>query len=151
MTELERSLVELSTAQQEIMEIIWEQGELSVAEIQQILSRRRKVARNTVRTLVERMEEKGWLLHRTIGRTFLYTAAIPKTVSVGQKIAEVVDKVCGGSAESMVAALLNYRGLDAQELKSIRQMLDDAQSSGREQPSQSQRSSQARVKRNQRS
>ncbi len=151
MTELERALVELSTAQQEIMEIIWEQGELSVAEIQQTLSRRRKVARNTVRTLVERMEEKGWLLHRTIGRTFLYTAAIPKTVSVGQKIAEVVDKVCGGSAESMVAALLNYRGLDAKELKSIRQMLDDAQSSGREQPPQSQRSSQARVKRNQRS
>ncbi|MDP1560047.1 MAG: BlaI/MecI/CopY family transcriptional regulator [Pirellulaceae bacterium] len=151
MTELERSLVELSTAQQEIMEIIWEQGELSVAELQQILSRRRKVARNTVRTLVERMEEKGWLLHRTIGRTFFYSAAIPKTVSVGQKIAEVVDKVCGGSAESMVAALLNYRGLDAKELKSIRQLLDGAQSSGGEQPAQSQRASRDPVKRNKRS
>ncbi len=130
MTEQELALAELSLAQQEIMEIIWEQGELSAGELQQILAGRRKVARNTVRTLVERMEEKGWLIHRTVGRTFFYSAAIPRTVSVGHKIAEVVDKVCGGSPESLVAALLNYRGLDTGELKRIRQMLDEAKASG---------------------
>lgn len=119
-------LADLSDAQQEIMEIVWEHGELSALEIQQILSKRREVARNTVRTLAERMEEKGWLVHREIGRTFLYSAAIPKSASVGQKVAEVVDKLCGGSPESLVAALLNYRGLDANELRRIREMLDEA-------------------------
>ncbi|MBL8854313.1 MAG: BlaI/MecI/CopY family transcriptional regulator [Planctomycetaceae bacterium] len=123
-------LAELSEAQQEIMEIIWEEGELSALELQQILAKRRDVARNTVRTLAERMEEKGWLVHREVGRTFLYSAAIPKTESVGQKIAEVVDKLCGGSPESLVAALLNYRGLDSQELQRIRLLLDEAKATG---------------------
>lgn len=123
-------LAELSQAQQEIMEIIWEHGELSALELQQILAKRRDVARNTVRTLAERMEEKGWLVHREVGRTFLYSAAVPKAESVGQKIVEVVDKLCGGSPESLVAALLNYRGLDSNELKRIRHMLEEAKASG---------------------
>jgi predicted transcriptional regulator len=129
MKKTEWTLTELSSAQQEIMAIIWEQGELSVSELHQILARDRSVARNTVRTLVERMEEKGWVVHRTIGRTFVYSAAIPQTVSIGQKVSQVIDQACGGSPESLVAALLNYRGLDAGELQRIRQMLKEAQAS----------------------
>jgi predicted transcriptional regulator len=45
---------------------------------------------------------------------------------VGQKVLEVIDHICGGSAEEMVAALLDYRGLSAAELKRIRAMLEEA-------------------------
>ena len=68
-------LPELTPAQGEIMEIIWQRGEVSASEVRTFLSRTRAVARNTVRTLLERMEEKGWITHREDGRTFLYRAA----------------------------------------------------------------------------
>jgi BlaI family transcriptional regulator, penicillinase repressor len=118
---------DLSPAQREIMEIVWERGEVTVHEVRHILSRTRKVARNTVRTLVERMEDKGWLKHRVQGRTFLYMSTRPRHDTIGQKVREIVETLCGGSPETLVTALLDYRGLRADELKRIRQLLDQAQ------------------------
>ena len=121
-----RSLPALSPAQREIMEIIWERGELSASQVRAVLAESRDVARNTVRTLLERMAEKGWLLVREEGRTFYYSAALPQKNSIGERVVDVVDQVCGGSAETLMAALLDYRGLSAGELNRIRQMLDEA-------------------------
>ncbi len=117
---------DLSPAQREIMEIVWTHGELSVSQTRAILSEKRDVARNTVRTLLERMAEKGWLKYREDGRRYLYSAAVPRQTSIGERVIEVVDHVCGGSPEAMVTALLDYRGLTRKELSRIRQMLDEA-------------------------
>ena len=116
----------LSQSQREIMEIVWDRGEVSAIEVRDILSQKRDLAKNTVRTLLDRMEEKGWLKHREDGRTYLYSAAQPREASIGQKVLEVVEQVCGGSPEELVTALLDYRGLSPQELKRIRTMLDEA-------------------------
>ena len=121
-----RDLPELSPAQREIMDIIWERSEVSASEVRQILSQTRAVTRNTVRTLLERMEDKGWIRHREEGRTFLYAAARPREDTIGRKVRELVETVCGGSAEALVTALLDYRGLSRGELDRIRQMLERA-------------------------
>jgi predicted transcriptional regulator len=118
----------LSEAQREIMEIIWDRGEISASEVRAVLSKRRKVARNTVRTLLERMEDKGWLTHREEGRTHLYSATQNRDAAMGQKVIEVLDQVCGGSPETLMAALIDYRGLDAAELRRIHRMLEAARS-----------------------
>jgi predicted transcriptional regulator len=60
----------LSPAQLEIMEIIWDKGEVAAVEVRQLLAGGRELARETVRTMLERMEAKGWLKHRVVGRTF---------------------------------------------------------------------------------
>ena len=125
-------LAELTPAQREIMDIVWEHGEVSASAVRQVLSRTRAVARNTVRTLMERMEEKGWITHREDGRTFLYAAAQPRQATIGQKVQEVVETVCGGSAEALVTALLDYRGLSSGELDRIRQMLARARATKKE-------------------
>jgi BlaI family transcriptional regulator, penicillinase repressor len=132
MAKKRRELPELTPAQGEIMHIVWESGEVSASEVRRILSRTRQVARNTVRTLLERMEEKGWIKHREEGRTFLYSAAQRRQVTIGQKVQEIVETVCGGSAEALVTALLDYRGLDKDELERIRQMLAQARATKKE-------------------
>ncbi len=125
-------LPELTPAQGEIMDIVWELGEVSASEVRRALARTRAVARNTVRTLLERMEEKGWITHREDGRTFLYSAAQPRQATIGQKVQEVVETVCGDSAEALVTALLDYRGLSSGELDRIRQMLARARATKKE-------------------
>ena len=102
-------LPDLSPAQQEIMEIVWERGEVTANEVLRVLSRTREVARNTVRTLIERMEDKGWLKHRAEGRTFLYVAARQRTDSIAQKVREMVENVCGGSPEEIGRASCRER------------------------------------------
>jgi predicted transcriptional regulator len=118
------SNADLSAAERQVMDVVWDRGEVTAKEARDALQR--KVARNTVRTLLERMEEKGWVVHREVGRAFLYRAARPREESIGRKVRELVDTVCGGSAESLVAALLDYRGLRPGELQRIRKMLEEA-------------------------
>lgn len=117
-------IIELSAAEQEVMEVVWNHSEVTAREARDALSR--DVARNTVRTLLERMEEKGWVTHREVGRAFVYRAARPREESIGRKVREMVDTVCGGSTETLVAALLDYRGLRPGELERIRKMLKEA-------------------------
>lgn len=129
MADRKSQLPGLSQAQRTIMEIVWDRGEVSANDVRKILSEKRALARNTVRTLLERMEEKGWLKHREDGRTFIYSAAQAREVSIGQRVLEVIEHVCGGSPEELMTALLDYRGLSAQELKRIRALLDEAKAS----------------------
>jgi|HubBroStandDraft_4_1064222.scaffolds.fasta_scaffold340339_1 BlaI family penicillinase repressor len=124
-----RRLPGLSPAQREIMEIVWERGELSASDVRAILSQTRELARNTARTLLERMEQKGWLKHREDGRTYLYSAAQPRPAAIGQAVLNVVEHVCGGSPEVLLTALLDHRGVTADELARIRAMLDKAKAS----------------------
>ena len=70
MAKKRRELPELTPAQGEIMDIVWGVGEVSASEVQAHPLQTRKVARNTVRTLLERMEEKG-LDHPSRGGTDL--------------------------------------------------------------------------------
>jgi BlaI family penicillinase repressor len=116
----------LSARQREIMEVIWDRGEVSVFEVREALAERRAVARNTVRTMMERMEKKGWLTHRVIGRTFCYSALVPREVNLGSRILEIIERSCGGKPERLMAALLNHRGLSNDEVDRIRAMLDQA-------------------------
>jgi BlaI family penicillinase repressor len=131
MPQRRRSLTSLSAAQRELMEIVWNHEEITASQVREILGPTRDVARNTVRTLLERMEDKGWLRHREDGRTFYYSAAVPRETSVGQRVVEVLDQACGGSPETLMTALIDYRGLSRAELDRIRQMLNTATAASR--------------------
>ena len=124
-----QDLPPLSRAQRELMELIWDQGELGVQDATTLLNETRPVARNTVRTLMERMREKGWLKHRVDGRSYLYSATVPREESLGQRVMDIVDKACGGNPDKLMMALLDYRGVSDEEAKRIRKMLDTAKKS----------------------
>jgi BlaI family penicillinase repressor len=119
----------LSHAQKEIMEIVWEKGEVAAIEVRELLADGRELARETVRTMLERMEDKGWLKHRVVGRTFFYSAAVSRDATAGQRVIELIDTVCGGSPERLMTALLDYRGLSAEEAARIEALIKQARES----------------------
>jgi BlaI family penicillinase repressor len=116
----------LSEAQIEIMNVVWERGEVTVADVWKALTARRKVARNTVLTMITRLEEKGWLCRDDAGHAFRYRAAVPREATLGTMIRRLVDTAFGGSAEGLVMALLHDRGVSKEEAKRIRAMIDRA-------------------------
>ena len=126
----------LTDAQREIMEIVWEREEVTVSEVRHALAKRRQLARNTVQTMIVRLEEKGWLKHREEGRTFVYSANQPRSVSLGAKVAQMVDRLFAGSPEEMVTALIEYRGLSPDESERIRDMIDEADMKQKRSPKQ---------------
>ncbi len=110
------------------MELVWTQGEVSATEVREYFEETRPLARTTVQTMMTRMEEKGWLQHRSIGRTFVYSASVPKSESLGAKVRDLIDSAFDGSADELVLSLLEYRGLTKAEHQRIRDMLDEAAS-----------------------
>jgi predicted transcriptional regulator len=116
----------LPEAQREIMEIIWDHQEISVFQVREILALRRVVSRTAVRTMMERLEAKGWLAHRVIGRTYFYRPLVSRETSLGRRVLDLVDKACGGEPERLMAALVEHRGLSQEEVARIELLLKNA-------------------------
>ncbi len=121
------SLPPLSEAQLEIMHVVWERGEATVADVWKVLSARRTVARSTVVTMLMRLEEKGWLRCDQEGHAFRYKATLPREATLGTVVERLVDTAFGGSAEGLVLALLHDRGISKEEARKIKKMIDRAE------------------------
>ncbi len=114
-----------SDAQLEVLNILWDLGEATVGEVWQVFSSRRPVARNTVLTLMARLEEKGWLCRRAEGNALRYRATIPRQTALRQLARRLVDTAFQGSTAGLVMSLLE-EDLSAGEAERIRAMLDNA-------------------------
>jgi BlaI family transcriptional regulator, penicillinase repressor len=119
-------LPSLSEAQLEIINIVWDRGKATVGEIWKALAERRSLSRNTVSTMVTRLEEKGWLRHRVVGGTFLYSATHPREKVLPRMVHRLVDAAFQGSAEGLVLTLLEGGRLSGEEIERIKAMLDKA-------------------------
>jgi len=119
-------LPQLSEAQLEIMNVVWRVGEATVGEVWKALAGRRKVARNTVLTLMERLEKKGWMRRRADGNVFRYAAAAERESTLGKIVGRLVESAFEGSAEGLMMALLDERGVTPVEAQRIRAMIDKA-------------------------
>jgi len=114
----------LSDLQVQIMNVVWGLGEATVAEVWKELSKHRPIARNTVQTMLVRLEERGWLRHRADGNTFIYKPAVARSRALRQMVRRLVDTAFAGSAEGLVMALLDGRGVSAQEAARIRRLIE---------------------------
>jgi BlaI family transcriptional regulator, penicillinase repressor len=113
-----------SDAQVEVLNILWDRGEATVGEVWQAFSAQRPVARNTVLTLVTRLEEKGWLRRHEEGNVLRYSAAVSKQTALRQIARRLVDTAFGGSTEGLIMTLLGGGELSEVEAQRIRAMLD---------------------------
>jgi len=123
----------LSEAQLEIMELVWDGGEVTVSDVWNVLGKRRAVTRNTVLTLMDRLEKKGWLKRRAEGQAHLYKATVARATTLGRVVKRLVDAAFAGSAEALVLALLEGRGVSDDEARRIGKLIDDARA-GRKKP-----------------
>ncbi len=116
---------QLSAFQLEIMNVVWDRGECAVADVMAELPRR--CARNTVQTMMTRLEDKGWLRHREDGGKFVYRAVVPREQVQRKLLEQVVQTVFDGSAEGLLLTLLTNSKLSPAEANRIRRMIKEAE------------------------
>jgi predicted transcriptional regulator len=122
-----RQLPPLSEGQLEIMNVVWDCGEATVGEVRKALCESRPVSRNTVSTIMTRLEEKGWLRQRARSGAYLYSAAHPREKVLPTLVRRLVDGAFRGSAEGLVLALVEGGRLSADEIERIKAMLEKAE------------------------
>lgn len=120
-------LPSLSQGQLEIMDLVWRHGEATVAEVWKDLSARRQIARNTVLTMLTRLEEKGWLARKVDALAHVYRATVPREAALGNMLDQLVETAFGGSAEGLVMTLLQGRKISKDETARLRELIDQAE------------------------
>jgi len=126
-----QNMPSLSEAQMEIMNIVWDQPEITLGEIWRELHDKRSIARNTIQTLLSRLVDKGWLTYRAEGKIFHYRAAVPRQPTMKHVVNRLVETAFNGSAEGLVMALLEGQQLDEDEVERIRTLIENAKRSSR--------------------
>jgi len=103
----------------EIMDVLWRLGEASVREVQEALADKKRPAYTTVQTIVQRLEQKGAVKRtRKIGNALMFAPAITRK-SAYRRILDELLELFGGSAQPVVAQLLESGKLSLEDLKAL--------------------------------
>src|ERR1035438_2516729 len=86
----------LGELEQLVMDHIWSGGPATAEQCREALWQRHPMKDSTVRTVLRRLEEKGFLRHKVEGRTYLYRAAQERRNIAARAIRHIIDRFCGG-------------------------------------------------------
>ena len=114
-------------AELEILNLLWEEGSLTVRQVMERLNRQRPRAYTSVMSLLNVMTEKGMLARHPEGRAFLYSAALAREQTVGEMVADLLSRAFGGSAAALMTQLLAQANPDEHELNEIRRTIREYQ------------------------
>lgn len=114
-----RQVINLTKFELEVMEILWDLKEASVREVQEAIHERKRPAYTTVQTIFARLEEKRAVRRtRKIGNAYLFEPLIERTSVYRRMIDEFLD-LFGGSAQPVVARLVETGKLTLEDLKAL--------------------------------
>lgn len=114
-----RRVVNLTKFELEVMEILWDLQEASVREVQEAIHERKRPAYTTVQTIFARLEEKGAVRRtRKIGNAYLFEPLIERTSVYRRMVDDFLD-LFGGSAQPVVARLVETGKLTLEDLKAL--------------------------------
>ena len=107
-----------------IMAFIWNSGPSSVEAVHQAISQAHKLKETSVRTLLRRLEQKGYLCHEVEGRAFIYRAVEPARGLAARAVRQIIDHLCQGSVEELVTGMVDAKVLSNSELDQLAQFVE---------------------------
>lgn len=118
---------ELGELERSVLLIVWRSGSVTADQVREELDRPLKDS--TVRTVLRRLEEKGYLAHSVDDRAFIYRPAQSRQRVAGRAAKRIVDWFCDGSVEALLVGLVDSKVLDRVELQRLAEHIGSAQKS----------------------
>ena len=115
---------QLTPLELEIMHVLWDTGPANVQTVQQHL--KRDLAYTTVQTMLNILHRKGKVKRSLKDRAYFYRPAVSRSHVTGQHISDIVDRLFGGSAESLVMSLVETKHLTPKKLARLQKLLAEA-------------------------
>src|ERR1700724_4619270 len=111
---MKKSLPPLGDLEHELLTILWAQGEMTALAVRMHVAR--KLKDPTIRTVLRRLEEKGYVTHSVVSGTFIYRARESAETTAATAVQGIVERFCGGSLERVLLGLLGARFFSTKEL-----------------------------------
>lgn len=109
----------LGEVEQLVMDYLWTHGPSSSEACREALATSRPMKDSTIRTVLRRLEEKGYLTHEIQGRTFIYKASDARQNVAVRAVKGIIDRFCGGSAEQLLLGMVDNAVLDRKQLERL--------------------------------
>jgi len=117
---------ELGELERSILHIVWRKRTVTAEQVREELGRPLKDS--TIRTVLRRLEEKGYVAHSLENRTFVYHPAETRQRVAGRAVKRIVDWFCEGSVEALLVGMVDSKVLDRTELQRLASRIAAAQS-----------------------
>ncbi|HSE33685.1 MAG TPA: BlaI/MecI/CopY family transcriptional regulator [Pyrinomonadaceae bacterium] len=115
----------LTPLELEIMDVLWETGPANVQVVQQKL--KRELAYTTVQTMLNILQRKGKVKRTLKDRAYFYRPSITREKAISKQVMDVVDRLFGGSAESLVMSLMETKHLTPEKLARLQKLVAEVQ------------------------
>jgi BlaI family transcriptional regulator, penicillinase repressor len=112
---MDATLPDLGDLEREVMHLVWAHAPVTAEAVRERLERPLK--ESTVRTVLRRLEEKGYVSHTVAGRTYVYQAVAPRGRVAAKAVQRIVDWFCNGSVEEVLVGMVDASMLDQRQLR----------------------------------
>lgn len=124
-TQASHDPAELGELERSILLVVWRRGSVTADQVREELDRPLKSS--TVRTVLRRLEEKGYLAHRIDDRAFIYRPVQSQQRVAGRAVKRIVDWFCEGSVEALLVGMVDSRILGRPELQRLAERITATQ------------------------
>jgi predicted transcriptional regulator len=114
---MDETLPDLGDLERDVMQLVWAQGPITAEVVREQLPRRLK--ESTVRTVLRRLEEKGYVAHTVEGRTYVYQATEARGRVAARAVQRIVDWFCNGSVDEVLVGMVDTAMLDRKRLRML--------------------------------
>lgn len=108
----------------EVLHFVWRLGPCAAETVRERLNKPLK--ESTIRTVLRRLEEKGFVTHTVETRTYLYSAAQPRRRVAARSVQAIVDWFCNGSVEELLTGMVDSNVLTRKELTRLAAKIAEA-------------------------
>ena len=113
----------LSPLEHELLAVLWSLGPSDSGHVREALAPKRPLKDSTIRTILRRLHEKGYVRFKAVGRTYIYSASeAPRNLAV-RAVRQIIDRFCRGSVEELLTGLVDSEVLDRAELQDLARKL----------------------------
>ena len=118
-----RSKTSLSKLEQLVMEVVWKRTTATSEEVREALATQHPMKESTARTILTRLEAKGYVSHVVAGRTNVYRALEARQSVAAGAVRQIIDRLCGGSVEQLLVGMVDDEVIGEKELQRLAQKI----------------------------
>ena len=121
----------LTDLENDVMQAVWDGGTCTVETVHLIVSRNRNLKETTTRTLLRRLEQKGYLTHESDGRAYAYRAVEPASSFAARAVRQIIDRFCQGSVEELVSGMVEAKVLSKGDMDQLEKFVRNRKPGGK--------------------
>ena len=124
----ETNLTPLSGAETEILRLVWQLGKGTVQNVCDSLPEDRGIAYATVQTLLRRLEKKGYVRHKTVGKAHVFSPAVKQEDVISSAVGSFLDRLFGGDPVPLMHYLARHGKMSEDDIARLKNVIDAGQS-----------------------